>query len=212
MLIYFLQKTTKKKSVSLAVMLLHLGALGLFSLAILDSTPLPTFGGPDILTAILAARHHDPWYEYAAAATAGSLIGAFLTFRLARQAGPAYLDKHFGKARVRTMSRLFERWGTGALAVSAGVPFPTPTSMFFAIAGAAKYPVKKYLIVVGVSRAVRYSLIAILADHYGRHFVRAVQHPDKYWGWLLLLAAVIAGAVAGVIVVSKRLATPSSAD
>ena len=50
----------------------HLGALGLFFLAILDSTPIPTFGGPDILTAVLSATHRNPWYEYAATATAGN--------------------------------------------------------------------------------------------------------------------------------------------
>ncbi len=57
----------------------HLGVFGLFLLAIADSTPLPTFAGPDILTAIFAARHHDPWYYYAAVATAGSVIGAYMT-------------------------------------------------------------------------------------------------------------------------------------
>jgi len=211
MLLGLVQKTAKKKSVSFAVTLRHLGVFGLFSLAILDSSPLPTFGGPDILTAILAARHHSPWYEYSAAATAGSLLGAFITFRLARHAGLAYLDKYFGKTRVESISRLFERWGTGALAVSAAVPFPTPTSMFFAIAGAAKYPVKKFLIVVGVSRAVRYSLIAILAYHYGRHFVRAFQHPSQYWGWLLLLTVVIAGVAVSAVLINKRMETPSNA-
>ncbi len=211
MFIDFFLIPAKKKSASFAVTLRHLGAFGLFSLAILDSLPFPTFGGPDILTAILAARHHSPWYEYSAAATAGSLIGAFITFRLARRAGVAYLDKHFGKARVQRISKLFERWGTGALAVSAAVPFPTPTSFFFAAAGAAEYPVRKYLIVVGLSRAARYSLIAFLADHYGRHFVRAVRHPGQYWGWLLLFAAVIAGAVVSSIMLSKRLQTTSSA-
>src|SRR5213592_2859011 len=69
----------------------HLGAFGLFFVAILDSSPLPTFGGPDILTAISAASHRNPWYEYAAVATAGSVIGALLTFRVARRAGSAYL-------------------------------------------------------------------------------------------------------------------------
>ena len=54
----------------------HLGG-GVF-LAILDSTPLPTFGGPDILMAILAASHRNPWYEYAAVATTGSVIGAYI--------------------------------------------------------------------------------------------------------------------------------------
>lgn len=49
----------------------HLGALGLFFLTILDSSPVPTFGGPDILLAILVAARHDPWYEYAAVTTVG---------------------------------------------------------------------------------------------------------------------------------------------
>jgi membrane protein YqaA with SNARE-associated domain len=211
MLIDVFQKTTRKSSTSFALTLRHLGVFGLFSLAIVDSLPFPTFGGPDILIAILAARHHSPWYELSAATTAGSLLGAFIAFKLARQAGHIYLDKHFGKERVQTISRLFEKWGTGALAISAAVPFPTPTSVFFAAAGASAYPVRKYLIVVGLCRAARYSLIAILADHYGRHFVRVVRHPAQYWGWLLLFAAVIACAVAGGIVISKRLETPSSA-
>src|SRR5215813_14123843 len=75
----------------------HLGAAGLFFLAILDSSPIPTFGGPDILTAILAAGHRPLWYEYAASVTAGSVVGAYLTFRVARSAGSAYLDQKFKK-------------------------------------------------------------------------------------------------------------------
>jgi membrane protein YqaA with SNARE-associated domain len=205
LLVDFLQGATKKHVGSLSVSLRHLGAFGLFSLAIVDSLPLPTFGGPDILTAILAASHHAPWYEYAAAGTAGSLIGAFITFRLARRAGLEYLNSHFGKGRISSILKLLERWGTGALAVSAAVPFPFPTSVLFAAAGASNYSTRKYLIVVGLCRAMRYSLIAILAEHYGHHVVRAVRHPGQYWGWLLLFATVIAGAVAAGIVINKRL-------
>jgi membrane protein YqaA with SNARE-associated domain len=207
MFIELIRTATKKRSVGFAAYLRHLGAFGLFFLAILDSLPFPTFGGPDILTAILAARHHAPWYEYAAAATAGSLLGAFITFRLARHAGLEYLNKHFGSGRVPRLLRLFERWGTGVLAISAAVPLPTPTSFLFAAAGVSEYPVKKFLIVVGLCRAARYSLIAVLADHYGRHFVRAVRNPGQYWGWLLFFAAIIAGIVAAGIVLNKRLET-----
>src|ERR1700723_2242889 len=96
----------------------HLGAAGLFFLAILDSTPLPTFGGPDILIAILAGSHRNPWYEYAAVATAGSVIGAYITFRIARKAGAAYLQSKFGHGKVSGFLKLFQQWGTSALAVS----------------------------------------------------------------------------------------------
>ncbi len=202
----------KKHATSFAATLRHFGAFGLFSLAIFDSLPMPTFGGPDILIAVLAVRHHSPWYEYAVAATAGSLIGAFITFRLARRAGVAYLNKHFGSGNVPRLLSFVRRWGIGALAISAAVPIPTPTSFLFAAAGASEYPVKKFLIVVALSRALRYSLIAILAEHYGRHFVRAVQHPGQYWGRLLLIAAVLACVIATGIVMNKRLGAPSAAD
>src|SRR5438270_13887861 len=85
----------------------HLGAAGLFFLAILDSSPIPTFGGPDILTAVLAASHRPLWWEYAAAATAGSVVGAYLTFRVARTAGSAYLDKKFKYGKLAKFLNLF---------------------------------------------------------------------------------------------------------
>ena len=204
-----LPAATKKRSKGFTVYLRHLGAYGLFSLAILDSLPLPTFGGPDILTAILAASRHDRWYEYAAAATAGSVIGAFITFRLARRAGFAYLTKNSGSSRVPSILRLFERWGTGALAVSTAVPSPSPTTVFFAAAGASGYSTRKYLIVIGLCRALRYRSLpfwpTIMAPH-----TRVIRHPVQYWGWFLLIAAIVAALVASAIVINKRLATSAS--
>jgi membrane protein YqaA with SNARE-associated domain len=188
----------------------HLGAFGLFFLAILDSSPLPTFGGPDILTAILAASHRNPWYEYAAVATAGSVIGA-LTFRVARKAGSAYLHSKFAHRKLDAILNFFQKWGTSALAVSTAVPIPMPTSMLFAAAGASDYGVGRFLTVVIICRSARYTFIAIVADRYGRHFVRALRHPSQYWGWLLLSAAVILGLIMAGIVLNKRLAAPTSA-
>jgi membrane protein YqaA with SNARE-associated domain len=189
----------------------HLGAFGLFFLAIFDSSPLPTFGGPDILTAILAASHRNPWYEYAAVATAGSVIGAYLTFRVARKAGSAYLNSKFANRKLDAILNFFQTWGTSALAVSTAVPIPMPTSMLFAAAGASDYGVGRFLTVVIICRSARYTFIAIVADHYGRHFVRVLRHPSQYWGWLLLSAAVILGLILAGIVLNKRLAAPTSA-
>jgi membrane protein YqaA with SNARE-associated domain len=188
----------------------HLGALGLFFLAILDSSPLPTFGGPDILVAILAASHRNPWYEYAAVATAGSVIGAYLTFRIARRAGSAYLNSKFGEGKVRALLKVFKKWGTGTLVASTAIPFPFPTSMFFAAAGASNYRTDKYLAIVTICRGARYATVAIAADFYGRHFTRILLHPTQYWGWLLLFAAMIFGVIIGGILIHRRLATLST--
>ncbi len=206
-----LLQTARPRGRSFTSIFRHLGALGLFFLAILDSSPLPTFGGPDILIAILAGSHRNPWYEYAATATAGSVIGAYLTFRIARKAGKAYLNSKFGQGRVSTFLKLFQKSGTGTLVASTAIPFPFPTSMVFAAAGASDYPIGKYLPIVAVCRAARYSAIGIVADLYGRHFIRVIRHPLQYWGWLLLFTAIVLALIAGGILINRRIAAAEAA-
>ena len=183
----------------------HLGGLGLFLLAIVDSSPIPTFGGLDILTAILAARQREPWYYYAAVATAGSVIGAYLTFRMARKAGLDYVNRKFRKRKVAKLLKYFQRWGTGALVVSTAVPLPFPTSTFFAVAGALDYPLRTFIVIVALSRAARYGAIAAIASHYGRRFVVGLRHLGRHSVWLLAIAAAVVIAVTAAIVLRKRL-------
>ena len=211
MLNFLIQTARPARPRTFTSMLRHLGPLGLFFLAILDSSPIPTFGGPDILLAIFAARHRDPWYEYAGAAAAGSVIGAYLTFRIAHKAGSVYLHDKFKGGRVSGFLKIFEQWGATTLAASSAVPFPFPTSLFFAAAGASNFPVGRFLGIVSVCRAVRYATIAILADLYGRQFIRMLRHPDQYWVWLLAFAGLIVGLIAAGILINRRVSAAAPA-
>jgi membrane protein YqaA with SNARE-associated domain len=199
------QTQRRRTSHSLITTLRHLGAAGLFFLAVLDSAPVPTFGGPDVVTALLAAGRRELWYEYATSATLGSILGAFLTFRVARTAGSAYLDKKFKKGKFTKFMKLFTSWGTGTLIASTVIPLPTPTSMFFAAAGAGDYPQKRFLAIVAICRAVRYFGIAYVAGHYGRHFLRVLRHPLEHWGWLAFFIGLTVVLFAGGILASRRL-------
>ena len=210
MLSLLLQTHKRRSHPSLLTTLRHLGAAGLFFLAILDSSPLPTFGGPDILTAVLAASHKPLWWEYAASATAGSVLGAYLTFRLARTAGSAYLDKRFKHGKLSKFLKLFQHWATGTLIASTAIPLPSPTSMFFAAAGASDYPRGRFLAIVTVCRGARYFTIAFIAGHYGRRFLRVLRHPIDHWGWLVFFIALTLALVAGSVFASRRLETVPS--
>lgn len=180
-------------------------------LAVVDSTPIPTLGGVDILLAILAARHLEPWWFYATLATSGSVLGAYLTFHAARVGGAEYLQKKFGQKRVDNFLALFDRWGTNGLVVSAAVPFPFPTSALFAAAGVLDYPVKRFVAVVAAARGARYVTIAIVAFHYGRHFIRALRNPSQYYGWLAAIAVVVVMVIIASAIVSKRMNEPAVA-
>jgi len=178
----------------------------LFFLAILDGTPLPTFGGPDILLVVLVASRGNPWYEYAAAATAGAVIGAYLTFRLARGAGKVYLDRFTGR-RIPKLLNVFDRWGLGVVIASSAIPFPLPTSLFFAAAGTSgKYHAPTFLGAVSVARGFRYSCVALVAHRYGRHVIRVLRHPTQYWGWVLLFSVFFVLLIATGALINGRVA------
>ena len=67
--------------------LFHLGGLGLIPLGLLDSSPIPIPGAMDVAMIVLSARQEQLWLYYALMATAGSVIGGFVTYRLARKGG-----------------------------------------------------------------------------------------------------------------------------
>jgi membrane protein YqaA with SNARE-associated domain len=182
-----------------------LGAFGLFALAILDSSPLPTFGGPDILIAILVSTRRNSWYECAAVAALGSTIGAYLTFHLARKAGASWLDQKFGEGKVAAFLGLFKKSGTGSLIASTAIPFPFPTSLFFAAAGASDYPAGQFVALVAVSRVFRYTLVGLLAARYGRPFTRILRHPTEHLGWLIGVTVIVALFIGAGMMVSRRL-------
>jgi membrane protein YqaA with SNARE-associated domain len=210
MILSALQATRRNPNTTLRLFR-HFGALGLFCLAVLDGTPLPTFAGPDILLVILVVSRRNPWYEYAATATAGAIIGAYITFRLAQKAGRVYLESNFGRQRLTKLLKLFDRWGMGILIASSAIPFPLPTSMFFAAAGASNaYRTSTFVIAVAASRGCRYTVIAIIGDLYGRHVIRVLRHPTQYWGWLILVTAAFIALIAAGIAINKRMAQPNA--
>jgi membrane protein DedA with SNARE-associated domain len=126
-------------------------------------------------------------------------------------AGSAYLHSKFGHRKLDAILNFFHKWGTSALAVSTVVPIPMPTSMLFAAAGASDYGLGRFLTVVMICRSARYTSIAIVADHYGRPFVRVLRHPSQYWGWLLLFAAVIFSLIMAGILLNRRLTAATTA-
>src|SRR5271157_1535 len=113
----------------------HLGGLGLLPLGLLDNSPLPTPGAMDVATILLSARQQQLWLYYALMATVGSLIGGFVTYRLARKGGKAALERRFSRRKVDKVCEIFQRWGFGAIVIPALLPPPVPMVPFLLAAG-----------------------------------------------------------------------------
>jgi membrane protein DedA with SNARE-associated domain len=182
----------------------HLGGLGFIPLGLLDSSVIPLPGSMDLLTIYLSARQPQLWVYYAVMATIGSVIGGFVTYRLARKGGKETLERKFPAKRLAKVYKIFGRWGFGAIAVAALLPPPMPLVPFVFAAGAMQYSVKKFLVAMTLGRIVRYSTLAYLGARYGRHVLAMIaQHGHP------VLVAVIGLILAGVaaiifILVRKR--------
>ena len=173
----------------------RLGGLGLILMGVLDSSVIPTPGGLDALTIVLAAREKELWLYYAAMAVIGSVLGGYLTYRLGRKGGEGALERRLSKKRLQRVHSAFERWGFGTIFIPAIMPPPFPLSPFLLGAGALNYPLKKYLLALTAGRAIRFTLVAYLASLYGRSLLNLLtQH------YMTILIVLIALAVVGGLI------------
>src|SRR5579864_4058239 len=117
----------------------HLGGLGFIPLGLLDSSVIPLPGSMDVLTIVLSARKQELWFYYALMATLGSVIGGFVTYRLARKGGKEALPHWVPPRAITKANKMFERWGFGAIAVPALLPPPAPMVPFLFAAGTMQY-------------------------------------------------------------------------
>ncbi|HET6208650.1 MAG TPA: VTT domain-containing protein [Terracidiphilus sp.] len=162
--------------------LAHLGMPGLFLVAALDSSviPLPIPGTTDLLLLWLVSHHGNAW-ALAACAVGGSLSGGYLTWKLGNSGGEAALDRWVPKRFLERTKRWARGHGVLAIFVSAILPPPIPLSPFLLAAGALKIPVRRFLVVFGSARALRYGLIAWLGVTYGRRVTRLWSATLERW-------------------------------
>ena len=153
-----------------------LGGLGFIPLGLIDSSVIPLPGSMDVLLIVLAARHPPLWLYYALMATLGSVIGGFVTYRLARKGGKESLSRRFSAKTLKRVYAIFERWGFAAIAIPAFLPPPMPVVPFLLAAGGMQYSVKKFLVAMTLGRIARYLLLAYLAARYGRKMLPFILH------------------------------------
>jgi membrane protein YqaA with SNARE-associated domain len=183
--------------------LIHLGGPSLILLGLIDNSVIPLPGSTDIVTVLLAAHHPSLWVYYAIMATAGALIGGYLTYRMARKGGKETLEKRFSKKTTKQVYAIFSRWGFAAVAIPALLPPPFPIVPMLLAAGAMQYSTRKFLTALAVGRGIRFTILAYLGFHYGRHIVRLFAL--YYWPVLIaLIAFSVLGALYGLYQYKRR--------
>jgi membrane protein YqaA with SNARE-associated domain len=181
--------------------LIHLGALGVFAVAAIDSSiiPLPLPGSTDLLVLLLAAHQGNPWL-LAAAAISGSMIGGYLTWSAGKKGGESMLQRYVPARFLKRISLWVERHGVLTVCIASILPPPIPLTPFLLSAGALGVPRNPFLASFAVARTLRYSFFAWLGATYGRRVIHAWSRYLTGWSdvivWTfvgLLIAAVAFG-------------------
>jgi membrane protein YqaA with SNARE-associated domain len=184
----------------------HLGGPGLIILALVDNSVIPLTGSMDALTIVLAAHPASLWPYYAAMATAGAVLGGYLTYRLGQKGGEDALKRRVPPKKLQWVKKVFAQWGFGSLVIAVILPPPMPVVPFLLAAGATKYSTKKFLAALTLGRAIRYSALAYLGTIYGRQIIALLrQHGYK----ILITYVAIVAVVAAIILVKRRSAKSS---
>jgi membrane protein YqaA with SNARE-associated domain len=182
---------TSARSSHLLRWLVSLGGIGVFGVAIIDSSviPLPLPGSTDLLLLLLASHRGGTVksaFMLASCAWAGSMIGGYLTWQVGRKGGEVALERYVPKRILARVTGWVERHGAWSVGLAAVLPPPVPLTPFLLAAGALKVTRGRFLASYGAARTVRYGMLAWLGATYGRRIVRTWQKDLSGWSNTIL--------------------------
>ncbi|HEY7792128.1 MAG TPA: VTT domain-containing protein [Vicinamibacterales bacterium] len=172
-----------------------LGGLGLFLVALLDSSFLSLPELADLLLIYMVVEHKDRMVFYASMSTLGSLAGCFALYLITRTAGDAFMRRHFTEGHITRGFKLFQRYGLLALIIPAVLPPPTPFKIFVLLAGLAGVSTRDFALAIGFGRGARYFGEGLLAVWFGAEaleFIKQHSHAITIGTGALIAAGVAA--------------------
>lgn len=167
--------------------LIAYGPLGLFGVALLDSALIPLPGGPDFVMILLTLQRPGWMPIYAAAATAGSVIGCVILYYISRRAGRLAL-KRFSAKKQAQVKQWIDRYDVLSVLVASILPPPFPFKLFVITSGVFRLSVVRFAIAVACGRAFRFLLEGFITVRYGD---RAEAIFGQYFPWIAVGVAVV---------------------
>ena len=173
---------------------------GVLLMGVLDSSIiffLPL--GIDFVVVILSARNPELFWLYAILATAGSVVGAGVTFWLGRKVGDVGLSRLIKPSRLRRIEQRVSHSAAVSVAALAIIPPPFPFTAFVLTSGALRADAWAFLSTLAGVRLLRFGIESALAARYGRRILVWMNSTtfDVIVGILIVLA--IAGTLVSAI-------------
>ncbi len=160
--------------------------------------------GVDALVIYLASRYGEIFWIFPLIVTMGSLASNALTYWIGRCAGDAGLPRLLAPQRLDRMKATVQKAGAGRLAAAAVLPPPFPLTPFVLTCGALDLDRRRFFLVFGVMRLIRFAVIALLARHYGDRVQQILESHELQTGVTVVAVVALAVTVATAVVMFRR--------
>ena len=183
------------------------GGWGLLAISFLDSSILSLPLVNDLLLIHLAARHPERVVLYAMQSTVGSILGAYLTYAIARGGGK-YLLRRISAKKIARAQHWLDRNDFVSVLVASLLPPPAPFKVFLIAAGILRVNPVRFGTALLVGRGARFLVEGYLGARYG---LQAEQYLKENLAWasLVVVAVVVVGTVVHRRLASRRGRRPS---
>lgn len=188
-----------KLNVAMLGLLKPLGAWGLGTLALIDtsSVPMPI----DALLIDYVAQDHEKFLIYCVMAAVGSAIGSLVPYYIGRAGGELFLLKRINRQRYEKLRDRFERQEFLAIMIPAMMPPPMPVKLIEFAAGVFEMKPLWYFSAVCLAKFLRFLLEAIVTIVYGPAILHTIGSVvEQHVGIVVGVSAALVGLLVFYIV------------
>lgn len=168
----------------------------LVAIAFAESSVFPV--PPDVLLIVLCLGDPGGAFGYAAAATAGSVLGGMAGYGIGYGGGRPLMERVFSRTTIQRVHDAFQRYEAWAVAIAGFTPIPY--KVFTIGAGVFYVDFKVFVLASVLSRGARFFLVAGLLYVYGAPIKAFI---ERYFELLTVVFVVLL--IAGFLVL-RRLA------
>lgn len=164
--------------------------------------------GIDFVVIIMTARKPELFWLYALLATAGSLVGAGVTYWIGRKVGEVGLARLIKPSRLKKVQQRVSHHAAISVAALAIIPPPFPFTAFVLTSGAFRVHAWTFFSTLAGVRAVRFLVEGALAARYGRGILSWMKSPAFTIAVGVLIGLAVIGTIVSAVAVYRSTRTP----
>jgi membrane protein YqaA with SNARE-associated domain len=155
--------------------------------------------GTDAVVIYVCARNRELFWLYPLLVTAGSIVGAAITYAIGAKIGDKGLARFVSARHLDRFRKRLTDIGPLTMGASAVLPPPFPLTAFILTSGALKVPRSRFLMIFALARLLRFGVEAVLARRFGTSLLRMFESEPVQRIAIGLVVVAIAGTLLGIM-------------